>query len=568
MAVEPEEVTPAACSILNTDVVVDLQPPLGPDGQPLVIPPSSAAAAHLDRQLSGSQLDVAPLVLGGETLVFSLASADPRYRYLPPFRVPLGTAATLVVNCVGSDSPAADFEIYLSDGLDKPTLEQHRLTCNVGEYVRAAEVAIPPLAAAVSYTVGVRPYGDAPGGMTLAAQLVPTDSREGFGHTSENAAMPMIEDGKVECSTCGSMVPAARAALHEAYCARNNTKCLICDRTLRKADRDTHWHCGECADPSFLATTVAGRDKHLKLFHVDIACPCGQFAAPLLALQRHFRDECPARRITCRFCFNEMAAGVGAEDAADRFRGYTEHESRCGSKTTQCHKCHAHIRRRDLESHAKLHMLDDASKKTALTSGVAAGRRPTEAERAAAWARAGFGPDTAAPAATPHSMPMEEDSSGGLDPVNPIAPSSLCQNVGCARSTHTPNTLGLCPPCWAALPPPADQTPKSVVKSLVKSYFAQLTKGCGFSQCTNSHCATANPSSGMSGSPAAALAVKLAQSALAGQVNLCLSESAVSFSSSVSALEAMGFPPEWASCALERTGSEQDAAVWLLANYT
>ena len=57
VSVEPDEDTPAV-SLIDTDVVVDLQPPLGADGLPAVIPDGSEAASRLGprRVLSSSQL--------------------------------------------------------------------------------------------------------------------------------------------------------------------------------------------------------------------------------------------------------------------------------------------------------------------------------------------------------------------------------------------------------------------------------------------------------------------------------------------------------------------------------
>eukprot|EP00038_Savillea_parva_P014851 m.12259 g.12259 ORF g.12259 m.12259 type:complete len:759 (-) comp2925_c0_seq1:98-2374(-) len=583
VTLEPDDVP--ACSILNTDVVVDLQPPLGPDGLPCVIPKGSEAAGKLPRQSSTSTLvtSVAP-ELGGGAVEFTLPMDVRDYRYLAPFRIPAGTPCTVALHCVSSDHPQADIEVYLGEGSGKPTLEQHYLTCNRGEYVRSAVIAVPARDTPHEYRLGVRSYA-APGVSVSGACVVAvriTPDQGGDGASDAGAAAPEVQDGKVTCPNCGKTVPAARAALHEAYCSRNNVKCNVCNRTLRKMDQATHWHCDTCTDPPFLANTEAGRAKHMALFHTDIPCGCGAVSLPLLQLQAHAREECPARRITCRFCFNDMAAGAPADDPADRYRGYTEHESRCGSKTSQCHKCSVHVRRRDLEAHAKLHMMDPQESAKGATT-AASYRPPTDAERAAAWSRAGFGPppgssdnqgnahamatDPPAAAATPTAYPP-----GFLDPVQPTAaptPGPLCQNHACVRAAAVPrNSLGACKACWSRLPPPADATPQALVKSLVKAYFQQVSKGCGDDGCANPQCAIGSPTGPVVGNAGAALSVKLAQAALSGRLELCLGPEGRAFAASVTALGAMGFPEDWASLAMDRTGSEQDAAIWLLSNYS
>jgi hypothetical protein len=568
IALEPDD-TPA-CSILNTDVVVDLQPPIGPDGRPIVIPEGSDASNRLGRQMSGSQLSSAVLSLGGPAAEFTLAMADPQYKYLQTFQVRPGTPFVLVLHCVSSESPTADFEVYLGDGPGKPTLEQHYLTCNVGEYVRSAKIAVSARPGHHAYRVGLRPHvveGSVPSGdIVVSARLLPEDTR-----STEDNIVPMIEDGQVKCPNCEKMVPAARASLHQAYCSRNNSKCLVCERTLRKADQATHWHCGECTDPLFLADTHAGRVKHLALFHSDIECGCGAVTLPLLPLQAHYRDDCPAREITCRFCFNEMAAGAAADDPADRFRGYTEHESRCGSKTTQCHKCGVHIRRRDLEAHAKLHMFDPEPS-TKAPGGSTSTRLPTKAERDAAWARAGFGSSSAPVSSGGAGAAAVEYPLGFFDPVKATdggGPAPQCTNEGCARPAEQPaNGLKICLQCWGRLPTPSSRTSQSLAKSLVKAYFVQLSKGCQEDGCANPQCASGSSGGAVVGNAGAALAVQLAQQALSGHVQLCVGADGRAFAESVTALQGMGFPPEWASCALDKTGSQHDAAVWLLSNYS
>jgi hypothetical protein len=113
-----------------------------------------------------------------------------------------------------------------------------------------------------------------------------------------------------------------------------------------------------------------------------------------------------------------------------------------------------------------------------------------------------------------------------------------------------------------------------VVKSLVKAYFLQLSKGCSSTECTNPRCATSGAEGPVAGNAAAAAAVRLATESLAKRhTQLCLGDEQRTFSRSVTALEAMGFPAGWGALALIKLGQngatgEHDAAVWLISNYT
>lgn len=340
---------------------------------------------------------------------------------------------------------------------------------------------------------------------------------------------------------------------------------------------------------------MAHAHRHERLFHTPVACTCGK-ALDLRSVTSHARTECPDRRIVCRFCGNAMRAGDAASDAVDRIRGYTAHEARCGGKTIKCHLCHASVRQRDLEVHARLHTLDtksnaagkappmrsDLGQTRSRTSTVAVGGVLTDAQRAAAWARAGFGPaphelqptsislqGIPAAVATP---PVERFPPGFLDPVPPTVyhPPNLCATVGCKCAAGTdglPTALRLCSGCHTLLGCDEPAITPVLLKQLVKVLFLQLMKGCDRVGCTNAHCATARhaPSADTPAS-AAALALTLAKSAASGGgVPLCLGEHQQKFADTVAQVSSMGFPEAWCVLALDRTGGAfvGDCVRWL-----
>ena len=96
VSAEPDEDTPAV-SLIDTDIVVDLQPPLGPDGLPTVIPDGSAAAARLGprKVLSSSQLGApnARFELDGHPIEVELQAGEVEGCVMPtPHTTPDGLA--------------------------------------------------------------------------------------------------------------------------------------------------------------------------------------------------------------------------------------------------------------------------------------------------------------------------------------------------------------------------------------------------------------------------------------------------------------------------------------------
>lgn len=71
----------------------------------------------------------------------------------------------------------------------------------------------------------------------------------------------------------------------------------------------------------------------------------------LMRQVEHQSLMCPLRLITCRFCGDMVQAGAAAADARDRFRGLSEHESICGSRTAPCDSCGRSIMLKEMDLH-------------------------------------------------------------------------------------------------------------------------------------------------------------------------------------------------------------------------
>lgn len=152
----------------------------------------------------------------------------------------------------------------------------------------------------------------------------------------------------VECSNCKHYIPVRTIALHEAYCRRHNVVCehVGCGVVLRTEEVKNHVHCEKCE----LAFHSGEIEKHMKVFHEPLCCPCGVILEKTQMVQ-HQSSECALRLVTCRFCGDMVEAGKLAVDTRDRLRGLSEHESLCGSRTTPCDSCGRSVMLKEMEIH-------------------------------------------------------------------------------------------------------------------------------------------------------------------------------------------------------------------------
>ncbi|KAL2316977.1 hypothetical protein Fmac_030853 [Flemingia macrophylla] len=163
-----------------------------------------------------------------------------------------------------------------------------------------------------------------------------------------SSSVSSMEMDTQQCRNCKHYIPTRTIALHEAYCSRHNVVCQRagCGIVLRIEESKNHIHCDRCGQ----AFQQAELEKHMKVFHEPVHCPCGIILEKEQMVE-HQASVCPLRLITCRFCGDMVQAGSSAMDVRDRLRGLCEHESVCGSRTAPCDSCGRAVMLKDMDIH-------------------------------------------------------------------------------------------------------------------------------------------------------------------------------------------------------------------------
>ncbi|KAK7205419.1 ubiquitin fusion degradation protein UFD1-domain-containing protein [Myxozyma melibiosi] len=282
-----------------------------------------------------------------------------------------------------------------------------------------------------------------------------------------------------ECSNCHQFFPPRTFQLHSAFCERNN---------------------------------------------VLSACICGQEFSNSLSLVHHKTTTCPQKLHTCRFCHLRLPQEEASDSQSDLLAGYTGHESRCGTRTTECPRCGRSVRLRDVDSHMQLHEMQRVS--------------------------------------TP--MP------------------AVCTNPLCVRVTEgdavtaTSNSLGLCPSCFGPLYSPMHDPTGARLKSRIeRRYFIQLSTGCKKSLCENKQCATGRANLGMDKYAPGEVPAVVSELVQSGKLQFCVDDGMTRRRKLVDWIaEDREFARPWICKAVNEIGvsegeeSESEAAVrnWLAAN--
>ncbi|KAL7000050.1 hypothetical protein U1Q18_001199 [Sarracenia purpurea var. burkii] len=247
---------------------------------------------------------------------------------------------------IESDTQDGDTDLYIArHPLLFPSRHQHEWSCHdVGSKALILSSKNQRLGTG-TYSVGVYGFkGTAKYWLTVTIQ----DNDEHKVGQQAGSSSSSMEMDTVECKNCKHYIPARTIALHEAYCRRHNVICqhVGCGIVLRIEEAQNHVHCEKCAQ----AFQQGEIQKHMKVFHEPLQCPCGVVLEKEQMVQ-HQTSECPLRLITCRFCGDMVQAGTSAADARDRLRGLSEHESLCGSRTAPCDSCGRSVMLKEMDIH-------------------------------------------------------------------------------------------------------------------------------------------------------------------------------------------------------------------------
>ncbi|MED6159824.1 hypothetical protein PIB30_045703 [Stylosanthes scabra] len=246
-----------------------------------------------------------------------------------------------------SETDGGDTDLFISrHPLIFPTRHQHEWSSHdIGSKTLILTSKDKKLGAG-SYSIGI--YGFK--GMTRynISVTIQDDFNQKVGQQASASSMSSAGMDTEQCRNCKHYIPSRTIALHEAYCIRHNVVCQHtgCGVVLRTEEAKNHIHCDRCGQ----AFQQVELEKHMKVFHEPLHCPCGIILEKQQMVE-HQASVCPLRLITCRFCGDMVQAGNSAIDARDRLRGLSEHESVCGSRTAPCDSCGRAVMLKDMDIH-------------------------------------------------------------------------------------------------------------------------------------------------------------------------------------------------------------------------
>ena len=121
-----------------------------------------------------------------------------------------------------------------------------------------------------TYSIGV--YGFKGITKYKISVMVQDNSNQNVGQQA-SSSMSSMELDTEQCRNCKHYIPGRTIALHEAYCSRHNVVCQHagCGVVLRIEESKNHIHCDRC-DQAFQQVEL---EKHMKVFHEPLHCPCG-----------------------------------------------------------------------------------------------------------------------------------------------------------------------------------------------------------------------------------------------------------------------------------------------------
>ncbi|TKY57035.1 Ubiquitin fusion degradation protein 1-like [Spatholobus suberectus] len=139
-----------------------------------------------------------------------------------------------------------------------------------------------------TYSIGI--YGFK--GMTKykISIMVQDNFNQKVGQQASSSVSSMEMDTE-QCRNCKHYIPTRTIALHEAYCSRHNVVCQRagCGVVLRIEESKNHIHCDKCGQ----AFQQVELEKHMKVFHEPLHCPCG------IILEKEQMVSCMSLTLSC-----------------------------------------------------------------------------------------------------------------------------------------------------------------------------------------------------------------------------------------------------------------------------
>ncbi|KAJ9649598.1 hypothetical protein H2199_000376 [Coniosporium tulheliwenetii] len=316
--------------------------------------------------------------------------------------------------------------------------------------------------------------------------------------------------------------------LHENFCLRNNIRCPNgCGQVfLRNSPAwANHWHCPH--DSSY-GNTPLSKAKHNHLYHTPYTCPsCSSTAVfpSLPALAHHRTTTCPGKPILCQFCHLQVPQEGDPDTPSPEalLTGLTPHELADGARTTECHRCGAIVRLRDMAMHLRHHELEKLSRPAPrVCRNVLCGRT--------------------------------------LDGVSKTGDT----RAGTRRGQGPGNEIGLCSQCFGPLYVAVyDPEGRALRRRVERRYLSQLLTGCGKSWCRNEYCKTGRKNQGIEGTVSTKEALPMVKPFLDGLLRKTkgLAELLAAEDEGNG-----GYGFEWCVAALEAEGGDlEKAREWLRA---
>lgn len=170
-----------------------------------------------------------------------------------------------------AETDGGDTDLFISKHpLIFPTRHQHEWSSHdIGSKALILNSKDKNLGAG-TYSIGVFGFkGTTKYKISVATQ---EKSNQKLGQHASSSVSHMETDTE-QCSNCKHYIPSRTIALHEAYCRRHNLICQYagCGVVLRIEESKNHIHCDRCGQ----AFQQGELEKHMKVFHEPLHCPCG-----------------------------------------------------------------------------------------------------------------------------------------------------------------------------------------------------------------------------------------------------------------------------------------------------